>query len=187
LEDSQSFELKVAEYIKGESINAFELGYFLYFFRSAYVASLEILVGQDVTLEQIVKTDLATVKAALNKDVGRLWAKNLPYDQDLEFSQISKNSPIKFCGYATGTCLLALTLAVILSGGKANIKTGEFELPPLATGIRELKKTFDQPAPKLLPSEAKAKAFNSGEVEKTDLKLKPDSPRDSENESNSEG
>lgn len=73
----------------------------------------------------------------------------LEQELDLEFIEISKNSPLRFVARTAGGCLVALTLAVILSGGKANVYTGQFELPPLAEGIRALKAAFDQPAPQV--------------------------------------
>lgn len=83
----------------------------------------------------------------INKKVSYLWLAELSPELDLEFLESSKNSPLKFVAKTAGGCLVALTLAVILSGGKANVYTGDFELPPLAEGISALKDAFDQPQP----------------------------------------
>lgn len=149
-------EIIVQEFIEGESINAFELGYFLYFFRSAYVACVELTKGEDVNLEGLGEAKRADLIDVIGKKVSHLWLAELPPELDLEFWEISKNSPLKFVANTAGGCLVALTLAVILSGGKANVYTGDFELPPLADGIRALKEVFEQPQPHSLPSEKKA-------------------------------
>ena len=150
-------EVIVQEFSEGESVNAFELGYFLYFFRSAYVACTELVDGKDIDLRELSDITKDELKIILNNRVLDYWMADLEPDLDLEFLGISKNSPLKFVARTAGGCLAALTLAVILSGGKANVYTGKFELPPLAKGIRELKEAFGQPQPHSLPSERKLK------------------------------
>lgn len=146
-------EINIEEYREGEAINAFELGYFLYYFRAAYVACLDAIQYEEIPLEQIESLVQSKPLRALGNNVDRLWLHELPADIDLEFITISKESPLKFVAKTTGTSLIALTMAVILSGGEANPYTGEFKLLPLAHGIRELKKAFGQQPPKTLPSE----------------------------------
>jgi hypothetical protein len=155
-------EIVVKEFLDGESVNAFELGYFLYFFRSAYVACVELTKDEEVDLATIGNVRRSDLISVINKKVSYLWMEELDPDIDLEFIEISKNSPLKFVAKTAGGCLVALTLAVILSGGKANVYTGEFELPPMAEGIRALKEAFEQPQPlpHSLPSERKAAIIN---------------------------
>ncbi len=151
-------EMVIGEFERDEQVNAFELGYFLYFFRSAYVASLELLEGKDIDPEEAAAIVRKDILGAISQELNRLWLKELPPELDLEFIEISKQSPIKTISAVSGICLFALTFAVILSGGKANIYTGSFELPPLAVGIRALKEAFNQAPPpsNALPSERKA-------------------------------
>ncbi len=174
LDEEKEYVITIKEYSRNEAVNAFELGYFLYFFRSAYVACLELaedesLINQfrfssaiynDVIWENLGAKD---IELPLHHRVIDLWMTDLDQEFDLEFVSISKNSPLKFVAKSAGISLIALTLAVILSGGKANIYEGSFELPPLAVGIRALKDAFHQPQPKPLPSEIKEKNLNSND------------------------
>lgn len=163
---NETLYISVGEYEENENINAFELGYFLYFFRSAYVACLEEIrdsqliiefdaLDDNAKIEYLDKLNTNILGKHLNNGVLDLWMKELDSDFDLEFTTISRNSPLKLGVQITGACLIALTMAVIFSGGKANIREGSFEIPPLATGIRALKETFMQPSPVSLPSERK--------------------------------
>lgn len=153
-------EINIAELIEGEAVNAFELGYFLYYFRAAYVACLDTIQLQAVPFEQIESLTRKDLLGSLDHDVPRLWLHELSEEYDLEFISISKQSPLKFVSRAAGVSLVALSMAVILSGGKANIYTGQFELPPLAHGIRELKEAFGHQPPRSLPSEKRTKRNN---------------------------
>ena len=153
-------EIIVKEYLEGESVNAFELGYFIYFFRSAYVACVALTEDKEVDLATLDDVKRSDIISKINKNVSTLWMEDLDPDIDLEFIEISKSSPLKFVAKTAGNCLAALTLAVVLSGGKANVYTGEFELPPIAEGIRALKEAFEQPQPHSLPSEKKAAIKN---------------------------
>ena len=146
-------EISIEEAIEGENVNAFELGYFLYYFRAAYVACLDIIQFQQVPIEQLTSLAKKELLGTLGQEVSRLWLRDLPEKFDLEFVSISKQSPLKFVAKVAGASLAALTMAVIISGGEANVYTGEFKLPPIAHGIRELKTAFGQQPPRALPSE----------------------------------
>lgn len=153
-------EITIAECNEGEAVNAFELGYFLYYFRAAYVACLDIIQSQEVPLEQVEAVARKALLGSLGHDVSHMWHRGLPEEFDLEFITISKQSPLKFVSKVTGVSLVALTMAIIFSGGKANVRTGQFELPPLAHGIRELKNAFGQQPPRALPSEKRTQPCN---------------------------
>lgn len=155
-------EISIEEAIEGESVNAFELGYFLYYFRAAYVACLETIQFQEVPIEQVAALAKKDLLGTVRQDVSRLWLKDLPEEFDLEFESISKQSPLKFVAKAAGASLTALTMAVIISGGEANVYTGEFKLPPLAHGIRQLKEVFGQKPPSALPSERRLSSRQPG-------------------------
>ncbi|GAA4494594.1 hypothetical protein [Pseudaeromonas paramecii] len=120
-------EIKVLEYVEGETVNAFELGYFLYFFRSAYVACVNATRDKEIDLNELGNITKEELKVILDDKASNLWMVDLEQELDLEFIEISKNSPLKFVAKTAGGCLVALTLAVILSGGKANVYAGEFE------------------------------------------------------------
>jgi hypothetical protein len=151
-------KISIEEAIEGESVNAFELGYFLYYFRAAYVACLDKF--QEVSIEQAAAP--ANRDWLLEQDVSRLWLKDLPEEFDLEFVSISKQSPLRFVAKTAGASLVALTMAVIISGGEANVHTGEFKLPPIAHGIRKLKEAFGQQTPRALPSERRLPSQQCG-------------------------
>lgn len=65
-------------------------------------------------------------------------------NQALEFTRITTNSPLKFMGYATGVGILALSLAVSLAGGKANLKELTFEVQPMAEAIVHVIQAIDR-------------------------------------------
>jgi hypothetical protein len=155
-------EISIEEAIEGESVNAFELGYFLYYFRAAYVACLESIQFQEVPIEQAAALAKRDLLGTLGQEVSRLWLKDLPEEFDLEFVSISKQSPLRFVAKTAGASLVALTMAVIISGGEANVYTGEFKLPPIAHGIRELKDAFGQQPPRALPSERRLPSQQRG-------------------------
>jgi hypothetical protein len=146
----------IEEAVVGESVNAFELGYFLYYFRAAYVACLETIDFKEVSQEQVAALVNKNLLITRSHDISRLWLKDLPEEFDLEFESISKQSPLQFVAKAAGVSLVALTMAVIISGGEANVYTGEFKLPSIAHVIRQLKDAFGQQPPRALPSERRS-------------------------------
>jgi hypothetical protein len=145
-----------------EPVNAFELGYFLYYFRAAYVACLTSIESNEVPLDEAIELAREDLLAPLSKEVTRLWFAELSQDEDLEFLAISKESPLTLAARASGACLVALTMATILSGGEANVYSGQFKLPPIAHGIRQLKEAFRQEQPGKLPSERRSYSQDTG-------------------------
>ena len=150
-------QVSIAELREGENVNAFELGYFLYYFRAAYVVCLERIQYQSITLEEAKSLGrvelLDLLDPLLHTSVTSLWLYELPEELDLEFITISKESPLKFVAKSAGISLIALTMAVIISGGKANVYEGTFDIPPMANGIRALMNAFGVQSPNALPSE----------------------------------
>jgi hypothetical protein len=53
-------------------------------------------------------------------------------------------------------------MAVIISGGEANVYSGQFKLPPIAHGIRQLKEAFRQEQTRQLPSERHSSSRDPG-------------------------
>ena len=141
------------------SVNALELSYFLAKFRAMYVIALERAGETSVpnTLVGIVENFSKELNSKTISDYAR---RILPAEHELEFDSISKNSPLRL-RTCVGVSMIALSAAVILSGGKVNLKDGTFEVPSLATGIRELKAVFGQNSPIRLPSDKKDKQKNT--------------------------
>ncbi|MEQ1558557.1 MAG: hypothetical protein ABL933_06380 [Methyloglobulus sp.] len=158
--ETDSVLVSILEHEEGENVNAFELGSFLYYFRAAYVTCLDLIQSENITIEQIESLERTKLVEILgfnkNGNVTDLWLRELSEELDLEFITISKKSPLKFVAKSAGASLIALTMAVILSGGEANVLKGEFKLPPLAHGIRELMDAFDKQPPNALPSERRS-------------------------------
>jgi len=71
----------------------------------------------------------------------------LDESEDLFFTELNRENPIKIVFQCIG---VALTIAVIISGGKIEFTTEgiKAELPPLGTGISKLRKAINNP-PKL--------------------------------------
>jgi hypothetical protein len=153
----ETIEIVFAEAEEGEPVNAFELGCFINYFRAAYVACLISIEYKDVPIDRAIASAKGGLHAPLAREVTTLWLKDLSHELDLEFLTISKQSPLKL-----GLCLTALVMAVILSGGEANVYTGEFKLPPIAHGIRQLKEAFRQEQPRELPSERRSSSRETG-------------------------
>jgi hypothetical protein len=158
----ETVEIVFEEAEAGEPVNAFELGYFLYYFRAAYVACLTSIESKDVQIDEAIALAKGDLLAPLTREVTTLWLANLSHEVDLEFLTISKQSPLRLGSKVVGACLTALVMAVILSGGEANVYTGEFKLPPIAHGIRQLKEAFRQEQPRELPSERRSSSRESG-------------------------
>jgi len=63
--------------------------------------------------------------------------RRLPPEIELSFSRISKNSPLAFMGYCTGTAILALAIAVALAGGEVDLIKNKFKVNSLLDAIRK--------------------------------------------------
>lgn len=153
---SRRIQITFEESQPGEAVNAYEFSYFLYLFRGAYVVLLENQIDHGGERDGILH-DFMRIAVELGPNGFSSKArKYLSKETDLEFVSLSKNSPLKIVAIATGASIVALSAAVILSGGEANLTSGEFKVPPLAHGIRELKRALDQAPPPKLPSERRA-------------------------------
>ena len=131
------------------TVDSWELTHFLCLFRAAYARALELDLQdiQDVLRdefylrEQFQKSFYGPTTAA--REVAKLFAADKG-DDELRFRAISYSSPLVI----TCICLAsALTLAVILSGGKAQFMGFRFTLPPLGTGIKSLREAFGLSVP----------------------------------------
>ena len=149
-------ELSIGTEDDFEPINALELADFLLHFRAAYVTALEFADRGNITGKRLAKLvrDRAAVEPALS--IARISRKILSPNLDLEFTSISRQSPLKFVTYSVGISMVALSAAVILSGGKVNLREGTYEVPSLGSGVRELKEAL---APKSDPKAPSRKSI----------------------------
>jgi hypothetical protein len=128
-------------------IDAAEIGHYLFLFRGAYAAALPLVRHRPV---RAASTQLEFLEARLRSKLSRLTVKRI----DSLFSRtlghdaptperIGHESPLEII---MSGMLIALTLAVILSGGtvKFDVKSakGEAILPPIGDGIRKLRQAL---------------------------------------------
>jgi len=108
-----------------------ELSYFLSNFQSAYELAYKYAYNsyQEPNIDGFRDAISSKRLNALGMDRGKI--------QQLDFSSISTNSPLKFIGYCTGISMLALSLAVAIAGGDADLNNRKFKVNSLAdAGIR---------------------------------------------------
>jgi hypothetical protein len=131
-----------------DAIDSWELAEFLYLLRAAYARALQLdlhdpedVIRDEFYLQQQFKKSFVLPTMA-EKEVSELFSTDLGEDE-LRFRRIAYSSPIEI----TCICLAsALTLAVILSGGKVGFMGFRFTLPPLATGIKSLRDALALPS-----------------------------------------
>ncbi len=136
----QEITLQVQEDFE-TALDSWELAHFLYLLRVAYARALEldlhdsedVFQNEHYLTTQFKKQFYAPTQSA--REVAELFSADLG-EHELRFRRISYSSPLEI----TCVCLAAaLTLAVILSGGKAQFMGFRFTLPPLGTGIKSLR------------------------------------------------
>ena len=141
-------------------ISTFDLSYFLYHFRAAYVEALEFKKEQqtDESLNEYQLEKIAEEVASRLANKGRLGVsrnalKHLNADEELNFVDISRRNPIDIVFSCVG---VALAAAVIISGGEIKWDKDGFKvkLPPLGKGIAELKKAINGNYQPRLPRKA---------------------------------
>jgi hypothetical protein len=137
----QLSEYQVVIETDGGAIDVEELTDFLYHFRAVYAAALELthteqfdkakseFVAEKVR-QKVHGMDWSTLAHLAHRDLG---------DNKLGILNIKRENPltIVFEGVA-----VALTAAVILSGGKFKLGPLYVKLPPLGTGIQSLRDAF---------------------------------------------
>lgn len=132
-----------------DDIGSLELIRFLTDIRGAYVAARMYIGEHPISLE-------TTSLDAIEKHVGpfkeylqemlldRSWMRSLghrplPKDVDLRFRAISRNSPMELIAVATGISIVALALAVCVSGGKVDLAKLRFEVNSPRETIKALR------------------------------------------------
>ncbi|UZD57239.1 hypothetical protein OLL83_003004 [Shewanella algae] len=138
-----------------KNINLGELVRFLQGFRASYILALEFLSNQNhlkiydfeylKNKEYLVDNfrDFMYLSEFNRYSILELSEYDIPKEYDIEFEKITQNSPLKFIGKCSGISLLALSLAVSISGGEADLKNMKFNVKPLSEAIISIKKAFD--------------------------------------------
>ncbi|KKD01410.1 hypothetical protein [Photobacterium halotolerans] len=96
---------------------------------------------QDIAIERVLESTFFKACTLSQKDIDKLTQRELKAKDELYLSDIKRNNPfeIVFVGIS-----IALTAALIISGGKFELKKDglKIELPPLGDGIKKLRRAF---------------------------------------------
>ena len=146
MEDKEHLAVSIAT--DGEGIDLRLLNEFFYNFRSAYAAGvLNSINTQFPHFDQNYEDLSYWLKRSVNgsdwREISRLANVDLG-NRNLEIVDIRRENPllIVFAG-----SFVALTIAVILSGGKLQAGPLKVELPPLGDGIAKLRQAFGRSKP----------------------------------------
>ena len=127
-------------------ISVMELSYFLYHFRVAYVAALHVRDERgikEISSEEEADMFANEVAEYLSKidtfQIRNFALLQLIDNEDLTFLNINRRNPLDI---VFGGVAIALTAAVILSGGDFKLGPLHVKLPPLGKGIAELRKAL---------------------------------------------
>lgn len=135
-----------------DTINALTFAEFLSSFRGAYVAASRYAaiyrldsaatMHDESAIDELTRDLRRFIRRLDHKSSSELWQAWLDPETELEFLAISKSSPFKVVAKSTSRSILILTLAVCVSGGKAEIGKDKvrFELPPIAIAVRDLQR-----------------------------------------------
>ena len=129
-----------------DPVSSQDFARYVYLLRAAYAHSLRITPSDENEVLNLQSKYIDSFKARFaleNPDVAveELFSTELG-ELELKFVTINKSSPLVI----TCVCVVsALTLAVIVSGGKVDVDWKgkvKFTLPPLGTGIKSLLEAF---------------------------------------------
>ena len=139
----QLSEFQVVIETDGGAIDVEELTDFLYHFRAVYAAALELDLAHteqfnqassefvaDQVRQKVHGMDWTTLSRLAHRDLG---------DNKLGMINIQRENPLTIVFEGA---VVALTAAVILSGGQFRFGPLNVKLPPLGTGIRSLRDAF---------------------------------------------
>jgi hypothetical protein len=140
-----------------EEINSLDLSNFILQFRRNYIAAFAFVqfhnswdernknfvgnISEGKSIESL-EIEFASIFSEFRNTIGKYdhvfsYNKKLPPEIELNFSNITKNSPLAFMGYCTGVGILALALAVALAGGEADLTNNKFKVNSLLDAIRK--------------------------------------------------
>jgi len=129
-------------------ISVRDLSYFLYHFRAVYVEALSYKqehqiysLSRETEIAQIAEEIARRLANKGHIGISRNALVNLPAEEELSIADISRRNPLDVVFSCVG---VALAAAVIISGGEIKWDSDGFKvkLPPLGTGIAELKKAI---------------------------------------------
>jgi hypothetical protein len=155
-------------------IDVAEIGHFLFLVRGAYAAALSFARSEEGDFELI---DFEKLEERLRRKLGRLdvtgidglFSKDLREDSPVA-ERIGRESPLLI---VMEGALVALGLAVILSGGKIkfDVKVAklEVELPPIGEGIKKLREALSRAPKAQLGYGIKSKCVTLTAIEYTEL------------------
>jgi hypothetical protein len=142
------FALQIGD--EGPVPNA-ELAEYLLVLNKVYAVALEVIRDSEALRESSASsakggpissddlTDLVTdLRARLNDTTFDPSDWNLQ-DAEISINRMTKSSPLLIFGLCQMT---ALCVAVIISGGKVNLKNGEFTVNALGDGLKKLRAAF---------------------------------------------
>jgi hypothetical protein len=136
------------------TINALELGQFLYYFRAAYVVALDYEQNTSLTASRIDEHFPIFLALLIDGEkTGDLWTRLLPKNVELEFSSISRKEALQIRVDCSTAAWAALKMVIRVATGENCDQTGGFKLPSMACAIRQLRAAFGHVAPMTLPSE----------------------------------
>ena len=126
-----------------EPIGASEFIHFLMLFHKTYSGyatalsenRLELAMGE--RMEQTAERFIRNYEPS-NID-SSVFDPSFEEAHEFKITSINRNSPVELVIYGIP---VALTAAVILSGGKVKISGAKFELPPIGKGLKSLKKAL---------------------------------------------
>ncbi|WP_250481763.1 hypothetical protein [Caballeronia sp. NCTM5] len=142
-----------------DSISSLEFARFFATLRGSYVHALAYLERWERAFENFDITDeelaaivhhaevLGHADLIRNQDaVSAASLAALPPEQELQFLNVSKNSPVKVTAYASAVCMVALALAVAMRGGEVDLKNLKFTVnaPQQSTALSAPKATAAQ-------------------------------------------
>jgi hypothetical protein len=125
-----------------------EFAYFLYLFRAAYGAALQIVPWQGITPEMVAADPAqhsrrfyeSILRGSFSGDSVDKWFSEDLGEAELLIRKINKESPLII--WWDATIMTALVLAVILAGGEVDLAKGRFKLKSLGHAIKELREAL---------------------------------------------
>jgi hypothetical protein len=148
----------------GGPIRVDELSSFLYYFRAVYVAAIKVGVKEPVANDFVdIEEQVRQIGYELPKytPMGGIAFARARVSPDLLLIDVRRDNPLLL---VLEGAVIGLTAAVILSGGRVDMRFFKANLPPLGTGIAALRAAFrgrpsgEEPLPRSKqPSRVKGK------------------------------
>jgi hypothetical protein len=137
---------------KDKYINLRELIVFLQTIRATYIMALFFLnkkngyphVSETYFNNELIADFRRYISNEKYDSDSVIYHSNLAIEEniDLNFSQITQNSPLKFVGKCSGISVVALSLSVAISGGEVDLRHMKFTVKPLSEFIVAVSNVF---------------------------------------------